>query len=75
MEVHHRLTGCLAHVDANVVAGRVEFDVQLRLDQVQELEYGDALLGGSIKPGRDVATRDDESMARTDRKRVADSQR
>ena len=66
MEVHHRLAGGRAHVDADVVAVRVEPAVEEGFRLPDEGEEGDLFFVGRVEEGGDVAEGDEEEVAGAD---------
>ncbi len=62
VQVHHRLAGDLARVEADVVALGVELLVELVFDDRDELEEGALFFGGGFEPGGDLAARDHEGV-------------
>lgn len=74
VEVHHRLAGGRAGVQADVVAVGMKLAVELAFDDVDEVEDGGALLGGGGEPVGDDAAGDDECVAGRDREAVANGE-
>ena len=65
MDVHHRLAGGGADVDADVVAGRVELFVEEGFRLPDEGEEGGLLRIGRVEEVCDVAEGDEEEVAGT----------
>jgi len=71
MDMEYALPGCLPHVNADVVAIRLEFLVQPHALLGDQPHAGIDLFGRQVEKAGYMATRDDQGMARAHRVGIA----
>jgi hypothetical protein len=74
VQMHNRLTGYGAIIDANVEAIRVAFSNQVLTHLEKQIEHGRLLFPGRLEEGGDVAFRDDQGVAGGDGEAVGNGE-